>query len=454
MNWFDTITMAQSNLWRSKARTILTLLAICVGAVTITLTLALGAGAKKFMTSQLGGFSQKNLIMVYPSMPSYSCSGGSCSEMDSGPSTDQSQQGSPFDNTPKEYKPPKKQNQISEQEVSAITQSSSGPPIIKKKTIVDVKKITGVVDAFPEIYPLANYIKYANGKKWQVTNLAVVFRGYNSASLSAGKMPSPNDLEHVAIGYPYLKIFGFKTPKEALGKEVTVAFATSSSGNRKYTMTISGVTTNSISSPGMLVSYDLAKKINRIQNPTGDINALTVVLKPNITTDEVTKIQAKMKALKLDSNYNNFGVDATNQALNVIQYILLGFGAISLLAATIGIVNTLLMAVFERTREIGLMKALGMGNFGIFTIFLAEAGAIGFWGGVLGQLIAFAVGKVANIMVIKYLMMGFGDVNIILMTWLNVGLVVGLTTFIGCVAGTIPAIKASKMNPVEALKYE
>src|SRR5690606_28361281 len=83
-------------------------------------------------------------------------------------------------------------------------------------------------------------------------------------------------------------------------------------------------------------------------------------------------------------------------AIGIAQLVMSLFGAIALAAATLGIINTLLMAVLERTQEIGLMKALGMRRGGIFAIFTYEAMTIGFWGGLLGVLGAYGIGSIIN----------------------------------------------------------
>lgn len=441
MNLFDTLSMAQTNLWRSKARTVLTLLAIIVGAVTITLTMALGAGFKEFLAGQIGTGIKQNVVTVYPG---YDAGSGPGSNVDSG-------QANPFDTTPQEYKAPKRQTTGQDQQaVLGIPQQTT----IKQENIREIKKIPGVVDVFAQRNPYVNYIQYQKSKQYQVPFVVVLYRGFGDVSLSAGSVPASTDLEQVVLGYQYLASLGFQDEKSAIGKQIIVAFANQSGGNRKINMTIAGVTIKSPSSPYLQVSYAMAEKISRLQNGSSAIDSLIVVLPPDITPNKVQPIVDSINKMKLSAQYDQQYVDQSNQIINIIQYVLLGFGAIALLAATIGIVNTLLMAVFERTREIGLMKALGMGNSGIFKIFLAEAGAIGFWGGAFGVVLALGIGKIGNLLIIHYLLQGFGDAKLFLFTIPIMAMVVGGTTIIGCLAGTIPAIKASRLNPVESLKYE
>jgi|SRR3989338_2611322 len=150
-----------------------------------------------------------------------------------------------------------------------------------------------------------------------------------------------------------------------------------------------------------------------------------------------------------------FGVPGTiGTVINTILIVLNVFGAITLLAATFGIVNTLLMSVNERTSEIGLMKALGAKRATIFSIFALEAASIGFWGALLGVLVSMGVGSiVSNIATQTFLksFVGFQLVSFPIFTSLAVLFGIIALAFI---AGALPSLKASKLDPIKALRYE
>jgi putative ABC transport system permease protein len=130
------------------------------------------------------------------------------------------------------------------------------------------------------------------------------------------------------------------------------------------------------------------------------------------------------------------------------------FAGIALLAASFGIVNTLLMSVQERTKEIGLMKAVGMSRKKLFLIFSTEAILLGFWGSLLGSLAGVGVGKVVNRLATKTFLkdlVGFELTSFPATSIVAIMLIIMLIAFL---AGTLPARRASKLDAIEALRYE
>jgi putative ABC transport system permease protein len=153
-------------------------------------------------------------------------------------------------------------------------------------------------------------------------------------------------------------------------------------------------------------------------------------------------------------------VEGVNNFYTIIQVVFGGIGAISLLVAAIGIANTMTMAILERTREIGLMKAVGATNRNILSIFLGEAAGIGLIGGMGGILLAWAAAQVVNELAGSYLasqaaMMGSSEVGQVayIAPWLPL-FALGFSTLVGLLSGLYPALRAATMIPVLALKYE
>jgi putative ABC transport system permease protein len=134
----------------------------------------------------------------------------------------------------------------------------------------------------------------------------------------------------------------------------------------------------------------------------------------------------------------------------VMSIALGGIASISLLVAGFGIMNTMLMSVLERTREIGIMKAIGATNVKIMTVFLVETAAIGFIGGVIG--ILFGSGLYLGISYAATNFLGFKLAMFISPSLMIMALLFSM--FVGILSGLYPAWRASKLNPVEALRYE
>ncbi len=149
-------------------------------------------------------------------------------------------------------------------------------------------------------------------------------------------------------------------------------------------------------------------------------------------------------------------IDEINEIFTALTVILGAIGGISLFVASIGIINTMIMATYERTREIGVMRACGATRATIRKLFTFEAAFLGFCGGALGLVISIILGRIAKLLVEKYgASMGSIPLDHIgsFPLWLILA-VLGFTTFIGLVSGLYPAVKASRLNPVEALRYE
>jgi putative ABC transport system permease protein len=162
-----------------------------------------------------------------------------------------------------------------------------------------------------------------------------------------------------------------------------------------------------------------------------------------------------------------YSARSTLQSMNifflVIQGIFGGIGAIALIVAAFGIANTMTMAIYERTREIGLMKAVGATNRDVMSVFLAEAGGIGLLGGLGGVLLGTGLGALIDLVAGTYLAAQAvqsgataSDVNISIIhtpLWLPVFALL-FSALVGVISGVYPAVRAASLSPVDALKYE
>ena len=183
----------------------------------------------------------------------------------------------------------------------------------------------------------------------------------------------------------------------------------------------------------------------------------------------VVKVGDVKQVLDINKQINDMGFQASTpqsflQGINnfylVLQVVFGGVGAIALLVAAIGIANTMAMAILERTREIGLMKAVGATNRDVLSIFLGEAAGIGFLGGLGGVVIGWLSGQGINVVAIVYLagqtaQQGGLPPSVAVYTpaWLPL-FALAFATLIGLISGLYPALRAATLVPVLALKYE
>lgn len=151
-------------------------------------------------------------------------------------------------------------------------------------------------------------------------------------------------------------------------------------------------------------------------------------------------------------------LDATRslrQFFAVLDLFLGIFGSLALAVASIGIVNTLVMAILERRREIGIMKAIGASDIDVQRLFFAEAGAMGLLGGVVGVLLGWTIGQVINVGTNIYLKrQSLPPEHFWAVPWWLVGGAIGFSFIVSLISGLYPASRAAKLDPVQALRYE
>ncbi len=169
-------------------------------------------------------------------------------------------------------------------------------------------------------------------------------------------------------------------------------------------------------------------------------------------------VDATEKKIK-DLGFSAFSLLDASKSLRIffsVFDLLLGiFGSLALAVATLGIVNTLVMAILERRREIGVLKALGAADGDVKQLFFVEAGVMGLSGGVLGVLLGWLIGQALTLATNIYLkrqdLPGVQISSVPL--WLIAG-AIGFAVFVSLIAGLYPASRAAKLNPVDALRYE
>ena len=213
----------------------------------------------------------------------------------------------------------------------------------------------------------------------------------------------------------------------------------------------------------VFLPLEFAENLHVLQ--PSDLRDTTNVLggKPTYTTVEVRVKSPKYVPSVEDSikkmGFNTFSiVDATKnlrQFFAVLDLFLGIFGSLALAVASIGIVNTLVMAILERRREIGIMKAIGASDVDVKGLFFAEAGVMGIFGGAVGVALGWTIGRVINLGANVYLKrQHFPPEQIWFVPWWLVAGAIAFAIVVSLISGLYPASRAARLDPVQALRYE
>lgn len=426
MKMIDITRRAGRSLKQAKTRTALTSLAISVGAFTIILSLALGTGVRAFINNVVTSNINERAIMIAPKVDP--------------------------DNNPKK---PKKYSE----ESNVKYFGNMAVKYLKQEDINKVSKVKGVESVTPYYQVSPKYITREGQDKYLLD--VAVNNGIFKLSFAAGG-DSGISRHDAILANEYLSALGFKNANDALGKTVSLAVSNTAGNNveKLFDYKIVGVSKESDLSAmstgatgGIYLLVDDMKELYDYSyegaSDYGTYFELDILVKDGYNVDDV-------KQKIIDAGY-----DATTiqdmmslifQFINVLQGILIGFGALAILTSVFGIINTQYISVLERTQQIGLMKALGMRRRDVGRLFKLEAAWIGFFGGSIGAGLAILAGTVANPYVSEFLKIGNNDL-IIFEPWSVVAVVLGLI-IVSVLSGILPARKAAKLDPIVALRTE
>ncbi|MEI5993478.1 ABC transporter permease [Candidatus Enterococcus mansonii] len=427
MKFSDILKSASSNLMRNKGRTILTIIAIFIGAFTISLTTGVNIGVNDYIDKQVNNVGADSQIIIQPKVS------GSFGE----------------DGEPQKYDADKKTSTMSQMKQ------------LDSNDIEKIKKIKGINKVSPLKSFTINYISGVNKEKYVFSASETV--DDLKIDLETGKEinQKSSDFE-VNLAPEYVKALGFKSKKEAIGKNIKIAV--SSSVTQKETILeakIVGIRNASLIQGGMsILNSALVNEITKIneeglpESMTGQYGAVIGEMNKDVTADEIKDVKERLDKAGYAGQTVEDQIGMIRNVINAITSVLTMFGAIALLAASFGIINTLYMSVQERTREIGLMKAMGLGSGKVFTIFSVEAALIGFLGSLLGILGAIGAGALINQIAADSFLKSLTGFTLIQFSPTSSAVIILVIMGIAFLAGTLPARRAAKLDPIESLRYE
>lgn len=425
MKTWDLIRTANRNLFRNKLRTFLTVIAIFVGSFTLTMTNGLGDGMRDYVESQVKNIEGDRVIMVRKKLDK--------------------PVGGPQAGAPEEYK----ESTDSDKE-NAIDPNSFLLTVPQMEAAV--REVAGVKSITPRYNITGDYITLDGAKKFKL-ELGMLSEGI-SQKTEAGKTISGNG--EIVIPLGLARAFD-PAIENLVGKQATIGFKNAAGESISMPLTIVGVATKGfMTNYNSFVDVSTARTIHAAQR-SGDGVDKFVGFTVQMSTSDAAQIASVKRALSDKGFEADTIADTQKRTYDAIGIFKTGmniFALVALLAASFGIINTLVIAVLERTKEIGLQKALGMSRGKIFAIFSLESVLIGFWGALLGTVGGIVVGLVANKVLVAAYATSFEGFSLFAFTLPSIAIVMGLVCAIAFVAGVMPAIRASRLNPIESLRYE
>ena len=341
--------------------------------------------------------------------------------------------------------------------------SGIGPPgsAVNKLTdhdenIVDrtkgVLSAAGVTFSFIDV-KFRGETKYTSvaGFPLESDRLELVVEASNNMKIIEGRMLKSGDKGKVVIGYRlsqdalvYEKGAGLRDTVTIDGKDFKVVGIADKIGNPADDSALYIPIDDAWDISGEKNSFDY---IYAKVEPGADVEAVAQSIENEMRKDrDLKEGEEDFSVTTFESLMSTF-----NSIFSIVQWVIVGIASISLLVGGIGIMNTMYMSIMERTREIGVMKAIGAKNSHIMQIFLIESGIYGFVGGAIGILIGAGIGKMVEFVATQAL-----GTNL-LQAQISFTLVAGALLFsfgVGMASGIAPAYQASRLNPVDALRYE
>lgn len=438
----DILPIAYRNLTRRKTRTFLTSFAVFIGIFLLTVMISLGLGVRTWLLNMITGQMEYTRITV---AQKGTMSGGTFSGMGTGQGT-----------------------LVGEEEVNK--------KVISQTAVEAIRNLDHVTQVQPMTMSLPKSAKL-EGQEKEITNIIgfgfdVIESDTYIKRVLAGNMDNwYQDKNNILVSQHLTDTYKVD-PQEVIGKKLTIRFAKEASGGPMFFQNTQGeemiieqtiVAVIDVGQDQLNYALPLEKeievKVSKKENTTKEAY-LEDTGYPflYVNTDDIayTKdVAKKIREMEFDAITVDDLIGMINTIFIVIQAVLAIFGLIALFVASIGIINTMIMAIYERTKEIGVMKAIGAKNGDIRRIFIVEAGLIGFIGGILGVFCGYFGAYGLQLGLNVYLStIGETTQSFFTFPWeLAAGSII-FAVLVGITSGLYPASRAAKLDPIEALRYE
>ena len=451
MSFIELIKFIVENIKRQKGRVLLTSLGVMIGSASIVLLVALVGGLQKTATAQFTSNASLTEIEVSAGFGGGTSmmGGGGGGGPDSG-----GQGGGSTVRTSSESEELALTDDVIEQisVLEHVTSVNANQSVSGNSTLVYQKyegrvSLTGVdVDDLSDLGLTA-----AEGEL-----------GLNSGTIILGSRVSEN------MYRPNYSGSDATMTADLLGKQVKLEITKMSTSGRS-TKTVRFRVVGILAEAGDNSDYaayismtdadNIVSWVNgeRVNHSTDGYSSLTVRVDDS---DNVLALAEEITNLGFQTQTAQSFLENVNSLFSTLQLVFGGVGAITLLVAALGIANTMTMAIMERTKEIGLLKAIGATNKDILSLFIGEAAGIGLIGGIGGSVISMVLGAVINTIGGTYLLeeaTASGTTvttSIIYMPFYLPLFALAFSTIVGSISGFYPALKAQSLPPVIALKYE
>ena len=448
MRFLDLLTMSINNLRRRKVRTALTVLGVVIGTASVVVMVSLGIGLNALMMEMYSSYGSMTAIEIY----NYGNNGTSDNPLYL------------TDDTVKEF--------------LRIPHVTSASPVLETNVILKQgvyetnTSINGVTREFMEQIPLGQG-KLPDPKSTEMEFIYgnAIVQWFQNSKTGKGYWDTQELPDIDYMNKPMFVIFD--TDAYYQSRSGGSGDGTPVKAPKKYLIRTAGVVEGGIDdynsyAYGVYTDIDQLKtqlkkiyKKNPIPgqptNKKGKPYSYFIYNQAYVYVDDMENVTAVQKAITdmgFQANSQMEWIEQSQQTYNMIQLVLGGIGAISLFVAAIGIANTMMMSIYERTKEIGVIKVLGCDLRTIRNMFLLESGFIGFMGGVIGVAISYGIGFIMNhFLGIGQIMTGqAGNISRIPL-WLAAAAVV-FAIFVGMAAGFFPSLRAMHLSPLAAIRNE